>query len=162
MAEQTDETIEEQKETTETPAVEVDSASNIKDTEESDSESQELDDEPVEMLSREDTARAIYAMLFTSDKPLNISSIADALGDVEKDIVEILIEELTEDIAKQDVPFQFFHNGLASLHLFCQCFCSRTSCRQHLQCSNSFLTCRLYSCNFDSSLAFFFLDNDHA
>ena len=106
MAEQTDETIEEQEETTETPAVEEDSASNKKDAEESDSECEELDDEPVEMLSREDTARAIYAMLFTSDKPLNISSIADALGDVERDIVEILIEELTEDIAKQDVPFQ--------------------------------------------------------
>jgi segregation and condensation protein B len=72
----------------------------------SEGDEEETDDEPVEMLSREDTSRAIYAMLFTSDRPLNIPRIAEALGDIENDIVEILLEELAEDIEKQDVPFQ--------------------------------------------------------
>ena len=99
MAEHTDDAIEEQDDAAEavedTQAVATDA-----DVEE------EIDDEPVEMLSREDSARAIYAMLFTTDRPLNVSRIAEALGDIENEVVKILLEELAEHIESQDVPFQ--------------------------------------------------------
>ena len=100
MGKKSDETIEEQ----EAEATEL-----TQDPEATDADNdaeEEINDEPVDMLSREDTARAIYAMLFTSDRPLNIPRIAEALGDVENDIVEIMLEELAEQIEKQDVPFQ--------------------------------------------------------
>jgi segregation and condensation protein B len=66
----------------------------------------EEEQEPVEMLSREETSRAIYAMLFTSDRPLNIPRIAEALGDIDSDVVEIILEELTEEIEKMDLPYR--------------------------------------------------------
>lgn len=66
----------------------------------------EEEQEPVEMLSREETSRAIYAMLFSSDRPLNIPRIAEALGDIDKDVVEIILEELTDEIEKMDLPYR--------------------------------------------------------
>lgn len=63
---------------------------------------EDLDDsdelEPVEMLGREETRQAIYAMLFTSDRPLSARRIAEALGDVDPEIVANLLEELREEI----------------------------------------------------------------
>jgi len=99
MAEDTDDTTEEQEEIAE--GVE-DTDASVTDADEDD----DFDGEAVEMLSREDTARAIYAMLFTSDRPLNVPRIAEALGDIENEVVKILLEELAEQIESQDVPFQ--------------------------------------------------------
>ncbi|MFP6582371.1 MAG: SMC-Scp complex subunit ScpB [Candidatus Hydrogenedentota bacterium] len=69
---------------------------------------EELDEVPetVESLSREETGRAVYAMLFSSDRPLNIGRIAEALGDIEKDVVEIILEELMESIEKDNLPYR--------------------------------------------------------
>ena len=74
---------------------------------ENEDEEVELMDEvdPVEMLSRDETRQAIYAMLFASDRPLGIARLAEALNDIDKDIVFNLIEELKEDIAKSSVPY---------------------------------------------------------
>lgn len=99
MAEDTDDTTEEQEEV----------AEGVDDTDASVTDAdvdEDFDDEAVEMLSREETARAIYAMLFTSDRPLNVPRIAEALGDIENEVVKILLEELAEQIESQDVPFQ--------------------------------------------------------
>ena len=63
--------------------------------------------EPVESLSREETARAVYAMLFASDRPLNVGRIAEALGDeIDKDVVEVILEELEAQIEKADMPYR--------------------------------------------------------
>jgi len=69
-------------------------------------EVEEAELEPVDSLSREETANALYAMLFASDRPMNASRLAEALGDdIDKEIVVNLLEELTESIDKQDLPF---------------------------------------------------------
>ncbi len=57
--------------------------------------------EPVEMLGREESKQAVYALLFVSDKPLNASRIAEALGDMEGEIVGNLLEELREELESQ-------------------------------------------------------------
>lgn len=61
--------------------------------------------EPVEMLGRDETRRAIYAMLFASDRPLSRGRIAEALGDIDPDIVSNLLAELQEEIGAQDLPY---------------------------------------------------------
>ncbi len=63
--------------------------------------------EVVEALSRDDTKRAIYALLFASDRPLSIERLAESLGDdVDEDIVETLLGELNSEIDKSGVPFR--------------------------------------------------------
>lgn len=54
--------------------------------------------EPVEQLGREETRQAIYAMLFTSDRPLSAGRVAEALGGVDPDVVLNLLEELREEL----------------------------------------------------------------
>lgn len=62
--------------------------------------------EPVESLSRDDTKRALYALLFASDRPLSIQRLAEALGDIDPDIVGALLGELRDEIAATTVPFR--------------------------------------------------------
>lgn len=66
----------------------------------------EEEEEQLESLSREDTGRTVYAMLFASDRPLNVGRIAEALGDIDKEMVEIILEELTEHIEKDNLPYR--------------------------------------------------------
>ena len=61
--------------------------------------------EPVEMLGRDETRQAIGALLFASDRPLSIGRIAEALADIDPDIVANLMQELREDIDGRDLPF---------------------------------------------------------
>ncbi len=61
-------------------------------------EPQDDDQLDVESLSRDDTRRAIYAMLFASDRPLSASRISEALYDVDPHIVESLLGELRDKI----------------------------------------------------------------
>ena len=68
-------------------------------------EEQTGDPEPVEMLGREETRQAIGALLFASDRPLSIGRIAEALGDIDPDIVANLMQELRGDIETQDLPY---------------------------------------------------------
>ncbi len=62
--------------------------------------------EPVESLSRGDTKRAIYALLFASDRPLSVQRLAEAMGDIDPDIVGALLGELRDEIAATTVPFR--------------------------------------------------------
>jgi segregation and condensation protein B len=62
--------------------------------------------EPVESLSRDDTKRAIYALLFASDRPLSVQRLAEAMGDIDPEIVGILLAELRDEIAATTVPFR--------------------------------------------------------
>jgi segregation and condensation protein B len=61
--------------------------------------------EPVEMLGRDETRQAIGALLFVSDRPLSIGRIAEALGDIDPDIVANLMQELREEMDGRDLPF---------------------------------------------------------
>ena len=62
--------------------------------------------EPVETLGREESRQALYALLFVSDKPLSPGRLAQALGDMDPDIVATLLEELREELdARQELPY---------------------------------------------------------
>lgn len=56
-------------------------------------------------LDRDDLKRAIFAMLFASDRPVSVKRLSDALEDVDPDIVANLLEELREEIDEADYPF---------------------------------------------------------
>ena len=62
--------------------------------------------EPVETLGREESRQALYALLFVSDKPLSPNRLAQALGDMDPDIVAMLLEELREELdAQEALPY---------------------------------------------------------
>lgn len=83
---------------TETEPVEIDSAEEIEDD-------AEVELEPVESLGRDETRQAIYAMLFASDRPISAGRIAEALGDVDPDIVATMLGELEEQINEGKFPY---------------------------------------------------------
>ncbi len=62
--------------------------------------------EPVETLGREESRQALYALMFVSDKPLSPNRLAQALGDMDPDIVAMLLEELREELdAQESLPY---------------------------------------------------------
>ena len=62
--------------------------------------------EPIETLTREETRLALYAMLFASDRPLSAVRLAEALGDIDRDVVATLLEELREEVNGGAVPYE--------------------------------------------------------
>jgi segregation and condensation protein B len=85
--------------TADTEVPELDSTQDIE-------EEEELELEPVESLGRDETRQAIYAMLFASDRPISAGRIAEALGDVDPDVVATLLSELEEHINTGDFPYR--------------------------------------------------------
>ena len=67
-------------------------------------EQEELD--AVETLGREESRQAIHALLFVSDRPVSADRLAEALGDVDKDVVVNLLDELHESLQGGDSPYQ--------------------------------------------------------
>lgn len=62
--------------------------------------------EPVETLGREESRQALYALLFASDRPMSPQRLAEALGDMDRDIVSMLLQELREELERQPMlPF---------------------------------------------------------
>jgi segregation and condensation protein B len=62
--------------------------------------------EPVETLGREESRKALYALLFASDRPMSKGRLAEALGDMDPEIVSNLLEELSEELnARDDLPY---------------------------------------------------------
>jgi len=61
--------------------------------------------EPIESLGREDTLQALHALLFASDRPVSADRLAESLGDVDKDVVVTLLEELRESVESQGLPY---------------------------------------------------------
>ena len=63
-------------------------------------------DDQVETLGRDDSKRALYALLFVSDRPLSANRLAEALGDTDPDIIATLLEELREELnARSELPY---------------------------------------------------------
>ncbi|MBI2433627.1 MAG: SMC-Scp complex subunit ScpB [Candidatus Hydrogenedentes bacterium] len=62
--------------------------------------------EPVETLGREESRQTLYALLFASDRPMSAQRLAEALGDVDPDVVATLLTELREELdAQEQLPF---------------------------------------------------------
>ena len=62
--------------------------------------------EPIESLGREESRQALYALLFVSDRPLSANRLAEALGDMDPDIVAMLLEELREELnTRAELPY---------------------------------------------------------
>lgn len=49
--------------------------------------------------------QAVYALLFVSDRPLSAGRLAEALGDIETDIVGNLLEELGQELEAKTQPY---------------------------------------------------------
>ena len=75
----------------------------IEDSEES--EDDELDGEPVESLGREESREALHALLFVSDRPLSAERLAEALGDMDRDVVATLLDELRVELEANHAPY---------------------------------------------------------
>jgi segregation and condensation protein B len=84
-------------------------------TEDAQDQTEEL--EPVEPLGREDLRQALYAMLFASDRPLSAGRLAEALGDIDKDIVVNLLDELGQALEARnkngELPCPYMLNEIA-------------------------------------------------
>ncbi len=73
------------------------------DLQEPDEEQEESDElEPVGMLGREESRQALYALLFASDRPLSAARLAEAMGDMDPEIVATLLMELREELDQHD------------------------------------------------------------
>lgn len=74
--------------------------------------------EPVEMLGRDETRQAISALLFASDRPLSIGRIAEALGEIDPEIVANLMQELSEEVEAQSALLPFSLKEIAGGYQF--------------------------------------------
>ncbi len=62
--------------------------------------------EPVESLGREETKRTLHALLFVSDKPLSAERLAQALGDMDQEMVTTLLDELRAELTSNGYPYR--------------------------------------------------------
>lgn len=60
---------------------------------------------PAETLGREESRQALYALLFASDRPVSADRLAEAVGDMDREMVETLLAELRAQIDGEDRPY---------------------------------------------------------
>ena len=63
-------------------------------------------DLPPDMPGREESRQTLHALLFVSDRPVSAERLASALGDVEREVVVNLLEELRAEMAQQNLPYE--------------------------------------------------------
>lgn len=61
--------------------------------------------ESFETLGREETLAVLHALLFVSDRPVSAERLAEAIGDIDRDMVTMLLAELKEHIESQNAPY---------------------------------------------------------
>lgn len=62
---------------------------------------------PIQSLSREETRQTLYALLFMSDRPVGAPRLAEALGDIDPEVVQNLLVELKNEINQGDrLPYE--------------------------------------------------------
>lgn len=61
--------------------------------------------ESAESLGREETVQALHALLFVSDRPVSADRLAEALGDMDREIVATLLDELSERLEQDGAPY---------------------------------------------------------
>jgi len=69
-------------------------------------EADEADEDDVPELDREQTRQALHALLFVSDRPLSAARLAEALGDLDAEMVELLLDELRAELEGGSSPYQ--------------------------------------------------------
>jgi segregation and condensation protein B len=63
--------------------------------------------EDVPSLSRDETRQTLYALLFSCNRPMGATRLAEALGDLEPEVAENLLAELKSEINGQDrLPYE--------------------------------------------------------
>lgn len=63
--------------------------------------------ESLETLGRDESRRALYALLFVSDRPVSAARLSEALGDMDSDIVANLLEELKAELnGREELPYE--------------------------------------------------------
>ncbi len=77
-----------------------------RDKKQTENDKQAEDLEPVESLGREETLKTLHALLFVTDRPLSAGRLAEALGDVDDEMVSTLLEELGEELEKAAMPYR--------------------------------------------------------
>jgi|LSQX01.2.fsa_nt_gb segregation and condensation protein B len=62
--------------------------------------------ESVETLGRDESRRTLYALLFVSDRPMSVKRLAEALGDLDDEMAEVLLQELMQEInGREEMPY---------------------------------------------------------
>ncbi len=106
-AEATDETV--VIEEAESRGAEGDHAQDLADASDAGDEAEdadEVDEDDVPELDREQTRQALHALLFVSDRPLSATRLAEALGDLDAEMVELLLDELRAELENGSSPYQ--------------------------------------------------------
>jgi segregation and condensation protein B len=62
--------------------------------------------EAVESLGRDESRQAIHALLFVSDRPVSADRLSEALGDVDKEVVINLLDELRDELVENESAYQ--------------------------------------------------------
>ena len=65
-----------------------------------------IEDETIETLSREESIQALHALLFVSDRPVSAKRLAEALGDIDEEMIQTLLEELSNHIKESALPYE--------------------------------------------------------
>ncbi|GMW01065.1 MAG: hypothetical protein AMXMBFR84_22020 [Candidatus Hydrogenedentota bacterium] len=73
--------------------------------EQEEDEQEEGELEPVQTLGREESRQALHALLFVSDRPVSADRLAEALGDIDREIVANLLGELALELESQGSPY---------------------------------------------------------
>ncbi len=66
---------------------------------------QEEELERVESLGRDESRQGLHALLFVSDRPLSADRLAEALGDIDREMVVTLLGELRTEIELSQAPY---------------------------------------------------------
>jgi len=61
--------------------------------------------EAVESLGREESRETLHALLFVSDRPVSAERLAQALGDMDRDVVITLLAELRDEFEAKRLPY---------------------------------------------------------
>ncbi len=62
-------------------------------------------DEVPETLGREETLKTLHALLFVADRPVSAERLAEAIGDMDKEMVITLLGELQQLFDEQGLPY---------------------------------------------------------
>ena len=58
-----------------------------------------------ETLGREETRAVLHALLFVADRPVSAERLAEALGDIDREMVVTLLSELRDEFEASQLPY---------------------------------------------------------
>ncbi len=88
------------------PEEESDHSADTSGEDDANEEEEEETELPPDMPGREESRQALHALLFVSDRPMSAERLANALGDVEREVVVNLLNELRVEMAQQNLPYE--------------------------------------------------------